>query len=81
MRSAVVAGVQQTTFVDIQMNDGAVTEAVEVTGANPELQVNTSSLRQVINNQQISELPLVGRNGWRTAHGCFLRHSRAHERL
>jgi len=36
MRSAVVAGVQQTTFVDIQMNDGAVTEAVEVTGLSRE---------------------------------------------
>jgi hypothetical protein len=62
LRSAVVVDVQQTTVVDIRMDVGAVTEAVEVTGAMPQLQVNTSSLGQVINNQQIMDLPLVGRN-------------------
>src|SRR5260370_19217945 len=62
VRSAVVVDVQQTTLVDIRMDVGAVTEVVEVTGATPQLQVNTSSLGQVINNQQIMDLPLVGRN-------------------
>lgn len=62
VRTAVLVDVQQTTTVDMQLAVGAVTESVEVTGAVPQLQVNTSSLGQVVNNQQITELPLVGRN-------------------
>lgn len=62
VRSAVVVNVQQTTIVDIQLAVGDVTESVEVTGAVPLLQTTTSSLGQVVNNQQIMDLPLVGRN-------------------
>jgi hypothetical protein len=62
VRSAVTVDVQQTTTVDIQLAVGAVTESVEVTGALLQLQTNTSSLGQVVNNQQIMDLPLVGRN-------------------
>jgi Carboxypeptidase regulatory-like domain len=62
VRSAVQVDVQQTTSVDFQLSVGAVTESIEVSGAVPQLQVNTSSLGQVVNNQQIMDLPLVGRN-------------------
>jgi len=62
VRPHVVVDVQQQAVVDAQMEVGAVTESVEVTGAVPQLQTTTSSLGQVVTNQQITELPLVGRN-------------------
>src|SRR5581483_3802877 len=48
--------------VDVTMQVGAVTQSVEVTGAASVLETDTSEHGQVINTQQIVELPLNGRN-------------------
>ena len=63
-RRQIAVNVQQQTVINIQLEIGSVTESVEVTGAVPLLQPDTSSLGQVVNNQQVAELPLVGRNTW-----------------
>jgi hypothetical protein len=62
VRPHVVVDVQQQAVVDAQLEVGVVTDSVEVTSVMPQLQANTSSLGQVVTNQQIMELPLVGRN-------------------
>src|SRR5437016_2611031 len=54
--------VDQTAVIRIVLEPGAVTQQVEVTSAAPLLDAQTSSLRQVIENQRILELPLNGRN-------------------
>ncbi len=54
--------VQQQAAIDPVMQVGDAAESIQVTGDTPLLQPNTSSLGQVISNQQISELPLSGRN-------------------
>jgi Carboxypeptidase regulatory-like domain len=62
VRPHVAVDIQQQAVVDAHMEIGAVTESVEVTGAMPQLQTTTSALGQVVSNEQITELPLVGRN-------------------
>ena len=48
--------------VDLTMQVGEVTESVNVTGAASALETDSSEHGQVINTQQIVELPLNGRN-------------------
>ncbi|MGA8596246.1 MAG: TonB-dependent receptor [Bryobacteraceae bacterium] len=48
--------------VDLTMQIGRVTDSVEVTGAAAVLETDSSEHGQVINTQQIVELPLNGRN-------------------
>jgi hypothetical protein len=48
--------------VDISMKVGNVSESVEVTGAAAQLDTDNSEKGQVIDTQQIVELPLNGRN-------------------
>src|SRR5579872_301974 len=48
--------------VDVSLTVGGVSQAVEVTGAATVLETDTSEHGQVINTQQIVELPLNGRN-------------------
>jgi hypothetical protein len=48
--------------VDATLQVGAMTESIEVTGAAAALQTDSSEHGQVINTQQIVELPLNGRN-------------------
>jgi hypothetical protein len=52
---------------DATLKIGAVSEVVEVTGALPVLEAETSSLGQVIENQTITQMPLNGRNYQRLA--------------
>jgi Carboxypeptidase regulatory-like domain len=54
--------VQQQAAIDPVMQVGDASESIQVTGETPLLQPNTSSLGQVISNEQITELPLSGRN-------------------
>ena len=54
--------VDQTSNLHITLEVGASTETVEVTGAAPLVDSATSSLGQVIENRQIINLPLNGRN-------------------
>jgi hypothetical protein len=54
--------VQQRAVVNIKLQLGRATESVEVTGAAPLLETQTSELGQVVNARQVSNLPLNGRN-------------------
>ncbi len=54
--------VNRTARVDISMEVGQVTEAVEVTGIAPILQTETTQTGDVITSTQATDLPLNGRN-------------------
>src|SRR4051794_39256818 len=53
--------VNQTARMNVALQVGAVAESVEVTGASPLVASETSSVGQVINTNQIEDLPLKGR--------------------
>ena len=54
--------VQQRIPVNVTLEVGAITEAVEVTGATPLLETETSELGQVVDRKRMANLPLNGRN-------------------
>ena len=54
--------VNQAARLDFTLDVGSVTETVEVRASAPLLESETSSVGQVIENRQIVELPLNGRN-------------------
>jgi hypothetical protein len=56
--------VDQTANLQITLEVGSSTETVEVTGAAPLVESATSSLGQVIENKQILDMPLNGRNAF-----------------
>jgi hypothetical protein len=56
--------VDQTANLSISMAVGSVTQSVEITSAAPLMDTTTSSLGQVIDNQQILSMPLNGRNAF-----------------
>ncbi|MBV8830222.1 MAG: TonB-dependent receptor [Acidobacteriaceae bacterium] len=58
----ITVDVQQNVSIDPVLEVGQTSETVEVKAETPLLQPNTSSLGQVISNQQITQLPLSGRN-------------------
>ncbi len=60
--TGVLVNVNARQRVDINMEVGAVSQSVEVQGAAEVLETDTSEHGQVIQTQQIVELPLNGRN-------------------
>src|SRR5258706_5136562 len=62
VREGVVVQIESGIRVDIALQVGSQTETVEVTGEAPLLQPETNSLGQVIEQRQITEMPLNGRN-------------------
>jgi hypothetical protein len=54
--------VQQRAVVNIKLQLGQATQIVEVTGAAPLLETQTSELGQVVGQRQVENLPLNGRN-------------------
>ncbi len=60
----VVLQVDQTAAIRVTLQPGEVREVIEVKGAAASLDVETSSLGQVIENTKILELPLNGRNAF-----------------
>ena len=60
--SGITLSVDRTMNLKITLEVGASTDTVEVTGAAPLVDSATSSLGQVIENKQILDLPLNGRN-------------------
>ena len=62
VRTDVIVQVQQQVPIDITLEVGETTQTVEVTTPTPLLQPTTSSLGQVVDNRQIVDLPLAGRN-------------------
>lgn len=62
--SGLVLQVDKTINLPFALQVGATTQSVEVTAGSPLLDTSTSSLGQVINNQEIVNLPLNGRDVW-----------------
>jgi hypothetical protein len=58
----VTVEVGQHLLVNIQLKPGAATETIEVTTAPPLLQTEEASVGQVIDQQEVNDLPLNGRN-------------------
>lgn len=56
----IILQVEQKALIDITLTAGAVTQTVKVTEAPTLIQTESSSLGQVINHQQIIDLPLNG---------------------
>ncbi len=54
--------VAQTLPIDITLKTGSVQQTVEVSGQAPALQTSDATLGQVIESQQVQNLPLNGRN-------------------
>ena len=54
--------VNQRAQIDIEMQVGAVGETVQITGSAPLLESQSSVLGSVIQEQQVQDLPLNGRN-------------------
>ena len=66
-KSGVQLNVQDRLKVDFTLEVGDVSEVVEVIGAVPRTQTETSSLGHVVSGKTITELPLNGRNFARLA--------------
>src|SRR3954470_8104225 len=62
VQSTVDVAVNQSVRVDLMLKLGSASEKVEVTGAAPLLQTETSSLGTIETEKRISDLPLNGRN-------------------
>ena len=58
----ILVNVGSQVKANITLQPGAVTQTVEVTSAIPILQTQTTSVGQSINSQQVTDLPLNGRN-------------------
>ena len=54
--------VQQTVRLDVALKLGSVEVAVEVTGTAPMINITDATVGTVVDNKQILELPLNGRN-------------------
>lgn len=62
IRQPITVNIQRQSVVDFTLSPGRVTQEVQVTGAAPLLQTQSSSRGQVIGAKQINDLPLNGRN-------------------
>ena len=67
VQSNVEVGIGQVVRLDVSLKLGAVAQTVEVTGAAPLLQTETSSLGTIEDEKRITELPLNGRNFFKLA--------------
>ncbi len=63
-RNGIRLQVEQVARLDFTMEIGSVTDSIEVTGAAPPIESETSALGQIVNNKSIVEMPLNGRNAW-----------------
>lgn len=61
-QSSIKLDINQVIRVDVALVPGVVTEHVEVSAAEPLVESQTSSIGQVIEETQVHELPLNGRN-------------------
>src|SRR5215472_1422387 len=57
-----VVQLNQTARVDVSMKVGKVTETVEVSGAAPVLQTESTEVSTVVDSAAVTTLPLAGRN-------------------
>ena len=68
VESHVDVGIGQVVRLDVSLKVGGLTQTVEVTGAAPLLQTETSSLGTIESEKRIEELPLNGRNFFKLAY-------------
>jgi hypothetical protein len=68
IESNVDVGIGQVVRVDVALKVGVVTQTVEVTGAPPLLQTETSALGTIETEKRIVDLPLNGRNFFKLAY-------------
>jgi hypothetical protein len=61
VNGGITLNVQDRIGVNVVLEVGQITETVEVVGAAPSLQTDTSYLGQVVDSQKIVDLPLNGR--------------------
>ncbi len=61
-RPGVLLNVDQTVRLDFQLEVGGLNQTVEVSASSPLLESSTSSLGQVIDSKQFSDLPLNNRS-------------------
>ena len=66
-QAGIELAVQQIARLDVTLQVGAVSEAVEVRAEVPLLESESSTLGQVIGTRQVRELPLLGRNTYALA--------------
>ena len=64
VRSGLVLQIDQLARLDFTLEIGGVNQTVEVQGAAPLVESETSNVGQVITNKSIVEIPLNGRNAW-----------------
>jgi Carboxypeptidase regulatory-like domain len=62
VRSGVIVGLGQTLTLDFAMDVGGPTEEVRVTADAPVLQLGNAEISDIIENRQVVQLPLNGRN-------------------
>ncbi|MBV9083016.1 MAG: carboxypeptidase regulatory-like domain-containing protein [Acidobacteriaceae bacterium] len=62
VRTPITVETETTTRIDLTLQVGEVSQTVEVTAQTPLLQPETSSLGTVVEQKQLNELPLNGRN-------------------
>jgi outer membrane receptor protein involved in Fe transport len=61
-QDGVTLGADQKATVNVRLDVGAITETVKVTGTAVQVDTSTATIKQVVNQEQIIELPLNGRN-------------------
>lgn len=64
-RTGVTLEVDQVATIDLVMEVGGVTQAVEVTASGPLLATTNSATGEVVNNTQVQNLPMNGRQPFR----------------
>ncbi len=62
VQRGVVLQIGGSVGLDIRLDVGAVSETVNVTGEPPAMEISNASLGTVVEQRQIAELPLNGRN-------------------
>jgi hypothetical protein len=61
-RTNILVGTQEFVTVDVPLVVGAVSESVTVTESTPLVEASNASQGQVLDNQQLTDLPNLGRN-------------------
>lgn len=64
VQGGIVLNVGSSLVVNAPLATGSVTQTVEVNGATQALETQTSSLGQLLNTRQITDLPINGRNSY-----------------
>lgn len=61
-RNGVIVGADQRVTANIELAIGATEEAVTVSAETPQVDIQTSTLTQVIDSRRMADMPLNGRN-------------------